>query len=169
MIKVYKFNHRLLDYINTGHTVYMPALNWAMRDSYAKQTVSGMYDGWVNSAEIYFTHSINYETAEVFVSIYRKTIMEGSGWDPKDPLVVHKEFLPCHDQGPSSVASVMQLAKKVAEDHPARDRLAAAATIVRVLNGICVAHLKHMADRISQREHASDLHNDRYQLSYEEV
>lgn len=169
MIKEYKFNHRLLDHINTGWKVYMPALNWALRKAYREQTDEGIFDSLVNPAELYFTYAIDFEKAEVTVSIFRSTKMEFGNWDPKVPMLTNTEKLPCHEGGPAVVESVMGTAQRIELERPMEARIGAAANVVRVLEGICVSYLRDQADRIDQREYENRLHSDRYQLCYEEA
>ena len=169
MISTYKFNHRFLDHINTGWKVYMPALNWALRESFRKQTDEGIYDTFVNPAEIYFTYSIDYTKGEVTVSIFRKIKMECSEWDPLVPMLTNTEKLPCHAGGQTVVESVMGTAARIDNERPEEARITAAANVVQVLEGICVKYLQDQAAKITSREYGNSIYNDRYQLCYEDM
>lgn len=156
VIRKHRFNHRILDHLNTGFYVYMPALNWALERAFDASDRS-FYSHSAQPAMFQFEYVMNYTRAEVTVNVYR------SGND--EPVLTSSKLLPCTAGGPTVTDSVMKTAFRIDESSIEQARITAAGNVVKVLEDICVSYLSDKADQIKIRT-KDDIYIDRYQLCY---
>jgi hypothetical protein len=153
----HKFNHRLLDQLNTGYNLYMPALNWALRKGCEARGDIFLHDTLTNPAELSFAYTINFDTAHVTVDVFRSSI--------DGPVITNTKALPCADGGVVVVQGVMTVTKRLETDNPKSAKINAAMAVTQALESICVDYLEEQIAKIKDRDN-NPLFADRYTLSY---
>lgn len=154
----HKFNHRILDQLNTGFFVYQKALNWALEREHHRKNPGAWFERLHTCSELHFEYTIDFEKGTVSVAIFRRG----------DLLLTQTEDLPCVEGGPAVIESVMGACIRIETDKPESAKISAAGNVVQALEGICKAYLRAEANRIDNREFGNELFHDRYQLCYME-
>lgn len=157
VIKSYRFNHRLLDQLNTGFHVYMPALNHALRKE-SERSGDGYHGYCAQPARLQFEYVLNYTRGCVTINIY----FDGQ------VAITETKSLPCCEGGSVVVRSVMDMTLKSHENAPEEARISAAGFTVIAIEGLCADYLRSLADKIAKREHKDSVFGDRYALCYME-
>uniref|UniRef100_A0AB39CD78 Uncharacterized protein n=1 Tax=Pseudomonas phage RVTF4 TaxID=3236931 RepID=A0AB39CD78_9VIRU len=158
--KTHKFNHRILDHLNTGFNVYSPAIQWAIKNTLNERGDEVLIIPMINPAMLSFEYTINYKDATVTCEMFMAGI-EGA-------VMSNTKKLPCTEGGPVVIESVMGTVRRIEEERPEQARIGAAAGVVQVLEDLCCQHLQYQIDKIKNRAYENNLWADRYQLTYKE-